>query len=114
MVFISENRTNDQFETGSIFKDNREIFTLASIYYNQGNTKGPYHSGIACYSSHPYRSRIISGKLTCHVTKRNLPGSLGSFRLISMTSILHPAQKEKNFFFTARSTMYWYEDTEYS
>lgn len=40
MVFISENRTNDQFETGSIFKDNREIFTLASIYYNQYASQG--------------------------------------------------------------------------
>lgn len=41
-------------------------------------------------------------------SEENLPESFGSFRLISMTGILHPPrkEKEKKKSFTARSTMY--------
>ena len=100
---------NNQFERDSIHKDNREIFTLASIYYNRDCTKGSHHSGTTCYSTHPYRPRIIPGELTCHVIRRKPSWVIRKFPFDqydrhSASTLKRKKKKKKSF--TARSTMY--------
>ena len=70
-------------------RENREIISLASIYCNQGYTK---LASVVLNLSLLITHHLHRTNLSCHPEKP--PCWLGSSRLISMTSILQPANEK--------------------